>query len=145
VDGRVIARVGRPAVMTVGASPVPLMVVSMALIRVLGIGPGQLSGVPAVRFPAGLRVRHRPTPDGVRDLLEHLAHAGAHEVAPRGVEVVVAAADAGLLAWIDRLFRVVHAPMLARRGSGVKRSGGARRLESAQPRDHRRPRTSGIL
>jgi hypothetical protein len=52
----------------------------------------------------------------VQDLLEHLAHAGAHEVASLGVRVVVAAPDPGALARIQVLkaaILVVHAAILA--------------------------------
>ena len=64
------------------------------------------------------RARCVPLP-GVADLLVHLAHSGPHQLATLCLGLVVPSPDAGGLARIELLV-IVHAPMLARRGDGVK-------------------------
>jgi hypothetical protein len=67
-------------------------------------------------------VMRRLPSDGVGDLLEHLAHARAHEGAAPGRRVAIAATDP---IGLTRVQRLVHVRMLRRRPVDVngRRSG----------------------
>jgi len=126
------------------------------------VAPSIPSAPSALRAVAMSR-RHRGLAGlAVEDLLEHLAHPGAHQVPAFGVEIVVAATRPRGLAGVQRLPRLlaggvvpilVHAAIVARDRCVVNRAPGQGakcpcprqppRVAVTEKDSGRRPRSSG--